>query len=537
MKDPLFHLVQKLLNLHSIPFEKEELEFQIQSHPSYPSLHSITGVLDHFNISNIALDIPKTESILNELPSAFLAKIKTETYDDFTVVNKNNNYYDLYKTNTKKKETLNTSDFLEQFTGVVVAVEKEEDHELTNKQKYKLIAQTSTYIVITLLMIFTFRMSQPTLYNGLFLLTSLVGIILSVTIIKQEYGQDSFIGNAFCENLKESKNCAAVINSKGATIIRGLKLSDLSIIYFTGVFLASFLLTLSQTTLSSLLVISLAVFPITLYSIYYQFRVLKKWCALCLGIVFVLWFQFGFSISKSNIYLENPISSFSISVMSFIIALVSWNFIKPLLTTNKDYKHLKIEHYKFKRNYNLFSSVLQQSKQIDIAKNLNPVVIGTPNSALKITIISNPFCGHCKDVHFLIEDIMNTSKDIEFQVIFNVNTKDMNSDSVKVTCRLLEIYNTSNEAILLKAMNDIYGDRDTDKWLDKWSNCSNPQFYLDNLKLQQKWCSNNDINFTPEILINRRRFPKDYKRTDIKFFIEDLKENNTINTKTSQVQI
>ena len=27
---------------------RDELEFQLLSHPSYPSLHAVTGVLDHF---------------------------------------------------------------------------------------------------------------------------------------------------------------------------------------------------------------------------------------------------------------------------------------------------------------------------------------------------------------------------------------------------------------------------------------------------------------------------------------------------------
>ena len=34
------------------------------------------------------------------------------------------------------------------------------------------------------------------------------------------------------------------------------------------------------------------------------------------------------------------------------------------------------------------------------------------------------------------------------------------------------------------------------------------------------------INFTPEILINGKSFPKEYSRTDLIFFIEDLEENS-----------
>ena len=44
------------------------------------------------------------------------------------------------------------------------------------------------------------------------------------------------------------------------------------------------------------------------------------------------------------------------------------------------------------------------------------------------------------------------------------------------------------------------------------------------LKTQKEWCSDHAKNFTPEILINGYAFPKEYKREDLFFFIEDLEE-------------
>ena len=67
-----------LLKKNAISFDKEELFFQIQSHPSYPSLHSITGVFDHFNIENIAARVPKTQEVLDQLPNSFIAQINDE---------------------------------------------------------------------------------------------------------------------------------------------------------------------------------------------------------------------------------------------------------------------------------------------------------------------------------------------------------------------------------------------------------------------------------------------------------------------------
>jgi hypothetical protein len=67
----------QLLKKNNIFFDKNELVFQIQSHPSYPSLYAVTDVLEHFNIDTIVAEVPKSLETLLELPACFLAQIET----------------------------------------------------------------------------------------------------------------------------------------------------------------------------------------------------------------------------------------------------------------------------------------------------------------------------------------------------------------------------------------------------------------------------------------------------------------------------
>ena len=78
MKNSLSYLIQHLLSKNKINFDKNELKLQIESHPSYPSLHAITGVLDHFSIDNMALDIPQNEAVFKQLPNYFIAYIASK---------------------------------------------------------------------------------------------------------------------------------------------------------------------------------------------------------------------------------------------------------------------------------------------------------------------------------------------------------------------------------------------------------------------------------------------------------------------------
>ena len=126
MKNSLIPLVERLLKKNKILFDKKELAFQIQSHPSFPSLHSITGVLDHFNIENVAADVPANIETLVQLPACFLAQINTDHGKDLVIVDRKKQDYFVYNSDNKKQKHTE-QEFIEKFTGIIVAVEKTEE--------------------------------------------------------------------------------------------------------------------------------------------------------------------------------------------------------------------------------------------------------------------------------------------------------------------------------------------------------------------------------------------------------------------------
>ncbi|WP_299163311.1 thioredoxin domain-containing protein, partial [uncultured Tenacibaculum sp.] len=142
-------------------------------------------------------------------------------------------------------------------------------------------------------------------------------------------------------------------------------------------------------------------------------------------------------------------------------------------------------------------------------------------SKLEIVVITNPFCGHCKPVHKHVDDILHRyGNNVKIRVRFNISTQDTNSDGVKITSRLIEIYNTKGATQCLLAMGEIYEGEKPLVWLQKWGACTDDTTYIAELEKENVWCKENAINFTPEILINGKSFPKEYGRTDLIFFIE-----------------
>ena len=526
MENNLVYLVKQLLKKNEINFDKEELSFQIQSHPSYPSLHAITGVLTHFNVDNIALQVPVNEETLAELPKHFIAQIKIENGEDFVTVSNDGLDYDILF-GDKKKARYSIHEFLDKFTGILVAVEKDETQETTQKRPNYLRKGLIVIAILTLLVFWV--VSNRDLSISIFLVTALIGVYVSYAIYKQEQGEKTSLGEAFCSGETKKSDCDSVISSNGATLFGILKLSDLSLLYFVGLAVLTYLIGVSNLAYTLPYAIGLFAVTITIYSLYYQAFVAKAWCGLCLSIVGILWIQAAIVLFNMDTItaFSFDVSEILLTLISFTVITVIWLLLKPNLESLKELKEEKIKYFKFKRNFNLFNTLLEKTDRIATTITSNSeIVFGKKENTLPIVVITNPFCGHCKAVHTLVEDIYKKyGEQTAITIRFNISVKDTESDVVKITSRLIELYHTEEIESCMGAMHEIYGGKEAKSWLTKWGACKDPETYISILKQESDWCQQNNINFTPEILVAGYSYPKEYERNDLVFFIEELQEN------------
>jgi hypothetical protein len=71
-----FDILYQYLEKEKITIDKTEFEFQIQSHPNYPSLLSIADTLTFFNINNGAIKVDQTQ--IHLLPNFYIANLNVE---------------------------------------------------------------------------------------------------------------------------------------------------------------------------------------------------------------------------------------------------------------------------------------------------------------------------------------------------------------------------------------------------------------------------------------------------------------------------
>ena len=82
-----FEYLLQYFDNENITIDLNEFYFQIQSHPDYPSLLSISDTLSFFKINNLATNL-QNEDLLH-LPKYFIALIQDDKLFQFSLCRKN----------------------------------------------------------------------------------------------------------------------------------------------------------------------------------------------------------------------------------------------------------------------------------------------------------------------------------------------------------------------------------------------------------------------------------------------------------------
>jgi len=520
MKEDLLSLLKELVNRNRIRVDTEELKLQLLGHPSYPSLHSITEVLDHFNIPNLAIEIPKTEENITLLPNHFIAHIGNNGNDNFALISKNKQSVQIIYEG-KKQEQISIENFINLWTGIVLVIEADE-HIKTNSTP-----NISKGLLITspFLLVICFSFMSQNIYELFHFVLSMIGLGICVLILQHEIGISSQILNKICTGVSNKVSCGDVMQSAGSKFFGFFKLSDLGILFFLTSVLSSLLIVINNFNFAPLFLISFAALPFTIYSIYYQFQIVKKWCFLCLGVVLVLWVQSALAFASINLIHEIRLAPISYLLVAFTTYLVTvlWVFIAPYLRLKPKYFNLKIQFNKFKRNFEIFNNLLSRSQIINTTiANKNEIIFGAKDSKLEIIIITNPLCGFCKNTHKLVHTVLDHETDVKIIIRFNLS-KNHKSADFKIASKLIDIYHISGEQACLTAMDEAYSDITYATWLIKWGEPKHENY--SSLLIEEKnWCTHNNIPFTPEILLNGKSYPKEYDFEELQYFLEELSE-------------
>lgn len=515
-----FSVFFRYLEKESIHIDKSEFEFQIQSHPNYPSLLAVSDTLSFFNVDNLCVKIDSEHIRL--LPNRFVVLINENLSDSrFCLIERENGNFFLFE---NKKRVLIIEEKLQKDWGeIVLLIENNnlEDSAKKNKNNYN----WSLILIVLILFLGVLYNSNALSQTSLFFIFPFLGIFLSIAILKDLFGVESKLVNDFC-NIATSTSCNSVVNSDKWKVFRSLSFSDLGIVFFSSQLISLFLAILNHKILDFFIMqktILLLSLPVILTSIYYQKFVEKKWCPICLFIISIIFGEIVFIVFVDNSSFYFPLHEFLLFGFLFVFILVIWNQLKILLLRQKQLKESFFKSIRFERNYKNFRNNLLKQRKLTFPE--VPLVLGNIESKGVITLISNPFCAHCKGAHEIIESIIERhGNDIQVQIILKTNIESESEESKKFFRRLMMIYVQKGKIAFEESLKVWFDKKNIKEWFDLYPGDS-PLEFDEMFNVQYGWCQENDYNFTPAIFINGYEYPQTYERELLLFFVKDFIED------------
>jgi hypothetical protein len=278
-----------------------------------------------------------------------------------------------------------------------------------------------------------------------------------------------------------------------------------------------------EVKVTCLAIANILAVPYIFFSIYYQWRIIKQWCPLCLTIQFILASELIWSVFTVWQYpfiniLQAPILLFILFCV--FIPVISWYALKSIITKAKDHDLYLSAYKRLQYNPDIFNSLLHQQSQAPHGWQELGIDIGNPNAKNIIIKVCNPYCVPCEKSHIELENILKYNKDIKLKVIFITRNSDFDKGSFVVK-HLLAIAAEGNMSKTESALDDWYlnVEKDYDLFATKYPMNGQLKAQAAKIEAMSKWCDITDVTHTPTIFINGFRLPENYKIEELKYIL------------------
>lgn len=517
-------IVDALLKLFNVKVSISTIDQTLQEHPDYPSFLSIADSLSKWNIESIA--IQTTADKLPEIPTPFITTYKTGAFvavkqmigSEIVIINQYG-----------KEESISINTFLQSWTEQILVVETNNySGEQGYQQKMRIVLAKSLIISFIPLSIVTivllpFINGTTALLPTMYLMVKLIGLTATLLLLWYDIDKGNPLLKQICSGIQKA-NCSAVLNTKAASLGGIITWSEIGFIYFAGSLLFTAFAGIN-VVFPVLSLFSLFAVPYIIFSIYYQWKIAKQWCVLCLLVQAAL-FSEGLIVAMNSVVsidaIKNIISNYLfLAVLAITIPAALWFLIKPLLERLQVAKYEKRSYLQLKYNEEVFWSILQkQPSVINYPSDGLGITIGNPNARHTIIKVCNPYCGPCALAHPELEKIIQQNSDIKARIIFFVS-EDERDFRAKPVRHFLAIDAMDNAELTNKVLDEWYlaGQKDYNTFAAKYPMNGELKKQSDKISKMRQWCDRVNIKYTPTIFVNGYELPGNYKISDINYFL------------------
>lgn len=516
-----YQLLQQLQVPVTVTTVREVVEF----HPDADSLYSISDALRRWQVDALALEVDKAK--LHQLPVPFVA-FTTAGGGKFKVVSKVEAEEVLYINDRGKLEKGPRTEFENTWNGVALLAERgtasgEPAYGASRRKEQWANWRIPLFIAALALLAantiaFGETLSVPLLFT--LMLLKGAGVVITGLLLWYELDSSNPALQQVC-NGSAATNCAAVLQSGAAKLFNRISWSEIGFGYFAGGFLL-LLFGISASAFTALAWLNLLALPYTLFSVWYQWRVARQWCPLCLAVQALLLAEglaFYFMHWSVAADLSLTLAVLPQFLFAFALPLLLWYFTKPAWLQAGQTRELRRSLARIKYNPEVFGALLTRQKQLVAAPEGLGIILGNPGAANTIIKVCNPYCGPCAKAHPVIEKLLRSNENLRVQIIFTA-TGDEGDYRAGPVRHLMALQEMGNHALLQQALDDWYGseEKDYDAFAAKYLVAPELlQGQTPRLAAMHHWCNRMEVLATPTFFVNGYQLPD-------MFQIEDLEQ-------------
>lgn len=520
-------ILHEFLKHLRIRFTNRYLYKSIQENPNSNNLYGISDILYQYKIENLSIRVAKEDFYSLDVP--FIAQLDDKSIG-FVIVTKIEGNSITYLKASGSKSTDPSETFFSKFTGIVLLAEAselsiEDNFVVNRKREFADKLRLPFILAIVLISLIWLLLSTWGSFKNIppsYLLQTILyslGSIAALLLVIQTIDKNNPFVKSVCSLAKSNGNCSDVLESSASKLLGIVSWSEIGLIYFGGNLLT---LLFFPSTTSLLFLLNIMTLPYTIWSIYYQWKVAKQWCVLCLSVQALLWCIFVTYLLGGTHLSFSALVPVVLAKTIFLFLLVSaflW-FILPFTSKAALVTPIIKELNDLKSNETIFEAVIKAGQPVKV-EGLNQIIsLGNPNAQFRITMVTSPFCTPCAEMHEKFQKLMVQFREdicIEFIYAATNNIVERNN-AIRY---LIDIYLSYDKEKAEEIYAQWYSEGKTqvEAFMRRYPTSGDKDQILKICESHKKWCLMSEIKSTPAIFVNYHRLPEWYDIENLKYFI------------------
>ncbi len=529
--DNLPTAMQNLLRQMDISVPRRSVQDALRGHPEFPSLLSARDSLASFGMESEAFRVAQEQ--LDQIPLPCLAHLH-EDGGRFVIVNELASDQVTLLDPASGWSTVPRTDFAHRWSGRILAVAPTPETPVVpnpddqRKERWESLRAGGLWVGgIALLSVWlgflclAYRQSP-----GLLALLSVkvMGILVSGLLVLESSGRGSSWMQKLCR-VGSRSDCLSVLNSPASKLFGVVPMADLGVLYFLGGMVTMGLTAAAGVTaLGCLRGMSLATLPYVCFSVFYQARVVRQWCPLCLAVqaLFVIELLLWLLLQDTNFAMWNG-AGVGLMAVGFGLPGFLWVLVRPWQAQASQAEEWRYRFLRLIRDPGVMAQLFEKESAVVIPALSGDLTLGVTNAPFSLTLVTSPVCQYCAEAHEVAQRLVSRYPH-QVRVTFRILGSEESGDPGLLALHVLALGVEGRSKDALTLLHRWYQEkpatvsslliafplRDCDGSLEK---------ARETLRKTQSWAQCVGVQGTPTIFVNDRRLPRSLRLQDLEHLL------------------